>query len=89
MPSNWNRFTLMDSVGLVAAFAIGMGITTHFAKTDTPLSGVPPELSWAVESVLWAGMVAGPLILMAQAFRGRRSRLSIGEWLWISPEVRP
>jgi hypothetical protein len=88
MRANLGRFTLMDGVTLIAAFAIGTCLATHFMRTDTP-SGFEmigqPCVGWAVSCVLWSVVIAGPLILSVQRFRGRCSPLSLGEWLWLAP----
>jgi hypothetical protein len=85
MTASWSRFTLMDGLVLIVAFALGMGLATHFMGTDTAFGRLDPGVVWAVSSVLWAGMVAGPLILTVQRFRGRRPAPSLGEWLWLVP----
>jgi hypothetical protein len=88
MKANWNRFTLMDGVALVAAFALGTRFATHFMLTDMfglPENRTQPSVEWTVSCVLCSGVIAGPLILLMQRFRGRRSPLSWGEWLWLAP----
>jgi hypothetical protein len=85
MRGNCSRFTLMDCAVLIAALALGMSFATYLARIDTPIRGVPPRVAWAVTAVLWSGAIAGPLILLAQCVRGRRTVPSWGEWLWLTP----
>jgi hypothetical protein len=88
MRANLGKFTMMDGVTLVAAFAIGICLATHFMWTDTASrfdrSG-QPSAGWAVSCILWSGVIAGPLILSVQRFRGRCAALSWGEWVWLAP----
>ncbi len=85
MNANWNRFTLMDGAALVAAFALGTSVATHFTRLDTPSAILRPSAGWAVSCILLSGVLAGPFILLSQGIRGRRFALSSGEWLWLAP----
>ena len=81
-PQAWQRFTLLDVFLLQASFAIGLSVVVTFA---------PPATGWlfrALAAVVLGSAVAGPICLGTQwALRGRRSRLSAGEWLWFTPIV--
>src|SRR5258708_6513567 len=88
MRANCAKFALIDGVILVAAFAIGIYLATHFMRTETDGrfdTNAQPGVDWAVGCILWSGVIAGPLILVGQRIRGRRSCLSWGEWLWLAP----
>jgi hypothetical protein len=88
MRANCCKFALMDGVILIAAFALGIYFATDFMRTESDGrfdTNAQPCVDWAVGCVLWSGVIAGPLILLGQRFRGRRSRLSWGEWLWLAP----
>jgi hypothetical protein len=88
MGANWGKFTLMDSVTLVAAFALGIFLATHFVRTDTHgrfETRAQLTAEWAVSCVLWSGVIAGPMTLVVQRFRGRRVPPSPGECLWLAP----
>jgi hypothetical protein len=78
----------MDSATLVAAFALGIFLATHFMRTDTHgriETGAQLTADWAVSCILYSGVVAGPMILVLQHFRGRRVPPSPGECLWLAP----
>jgi hypothetical protein len=83
--SNWARFTLMDAIILIAAFALG----TCFVTNDAPWMGRSnrprDQVVWAVSCVVVSGAIAAPLVLSSQCFRGRRAALSSGEWFWLVP----
>jgi hypothetical protein len=88
MQANLGKFTMMDGVTLIAAFAIGICLATHFMRTDTASRFDrigQASASWAVLCFLWSGVIAGPLILSVQRFRGRCCPLSWGEWVWLAP----
>src|SRR4051812_45101711 len=85
MTASWSRFTLMDGLILIVACALGIGLETHVMRMDAGFTRVDPRVVWAASSVLWAGVVAGPLVLTVQRFRGRRPAPSLGEWLWLAP----
>ena len=78
----WQRFTLLDVFLLQASFAIGLSLAVTLA---------PPATGWlfrALAAIVLGSTVAGPVVLGTQwALRGRRSRLSGGEWLWFTPIV--
>jgi hypothetical protein len=85
MNASWSRFTLMDGLILIAAFALGMSLETYLMTRDSIYLRFDPRVVWAMSSVLYSGVITGPLILAVQRLRGRRSALSLGEWLWLSP----
>jgi hypothetical protein len=85
MRGSSSRFTLMDCAVLFAALALGMSFATYLARIDYPIRGVPPRVVWAATGILWSGAIAGPMILLAQYVRGRRTVPSWGEWLWLTP----
>jgi hypothetical protein len=87
MKTNWNRFTMVDGGILIAALGLGVWLATAevSGRTDHPFQGAETLVIWAVLSVLWAGIFAGPLILVEQLLRGRRSAPSPGEWFWLVP----
>src|SRR5262249_2062415 len=70
------------------AFALGICLATYFMRTEIDGrfdANGQPSFRWAVECVLWSAVIAGPLILLWQRFRGRRSPLSWCELLWLAP----
>jgi hypothetical protein len=69
----------MDGLVLIAAAALGTGLTTGLGRTDATVRQGMLVL-WAVRSVLLSGAIAGPLVLLAQVVRGRRSPPTWGEW---------
>jgi hypothetical protein len=85
MRGDCRRFTLMESTVLIAASALGMSFASYLTRIDTPISGVPPHVVWTGKAVLSSGAIAGPLILLAQYLRGRRTAPSWGERLWLAP----
>jgi hypothetical protein len=82
---SWARFTLMDSAILIASSALGMSFMSGPIAGDTPSERGHFLVVKVVGIVLLTGVFSGPLILFSQVFRGRRSTLSLGEWLWLAP----
>jgi hypothetical protein len=87
MKDNWSRFTLMDGLVLIAACALGTGVATNLVRTDDALRHVEMVVVWPVASVLISGVIAGPLVLLDQLFRGRRVAPTWGEWFWLAPAL--
>jgi hypothetical protein len=83
--NRWNRFTLLDAALLIAACAIGFALETNSMQTEGQAQESHSRAAWAIESAVLSCVVASPLILGAQWFRGRRAKLSLGEWLWLTP----
>ena len=76
----WRRFTLLDLFLFQVAF--GISFSMIFAA---PIAWEKVPFSLSMASVL-ALLLAGPIVLGTQYLaRGRRDRLSGGEWLWLSP----
>jgi hypothetical protein len=67
--------------------SLGTLIATRFTRTDTRNSRPRVAVLWAVSCILWSGVIAAPLVLSSQRFRGRRSAPSPGEWFWLVPLV--
>jgi hypothetical protein len=84
---DWSRLTLLDGHLLVAASALGLGLASYFLRGVGPYRSVHPQIVWAISGLLWAGMIAAPLILVGQRLRGRRAALSLGEWFWLAPST--
>ncbi len=85
---SWQRFTLLDVLLLQAGVALGFSLVfLAFGPRASELA--PPGLVVLVVAAVLLGMIlSGPLVLSVQiVFRGRRERLSMGEWLWLSPLV--
>jgi hypothetical protein len=87
MKATWNRFTWVDAGILVAALALGAWLQTSqmSRRTDHPFRRAETLAIWVGSSVVWAGLLAGPLIIGAQFLRGRRTAPSPGEWFWLVP----
>jgi hypothetical protein len=83
----WNRFTLVDGVVLVAALGLGVWLQTSWMsrRTDHPFQRAETLVLWAGLSLLQGGVLAGPLVAVAQFLRGRRTAPSAGEWCWLVP----
>jgi hypothetical protein len=73
---SWRRFTVMDGMLVIVAMALGMTLSPWIAGW---------EVKRAIMGTLEGGIVAGPLLLLGQWLRGRRSALSAGEVLWLVP----
>ncbi len=67
--------------------SLGTLIATRFTRTETQNSRPRVAVLCAVSCVLWSGVIAAPLVLSSQRFRGRRSAPSPGEWFWLVPLV--
>lgn len=74
--ANWNRFSMLDGMVLIAASAVGMGLVS-------PAWG--SRLRFWVLAAFLAGVIAGPMTLVSQRLRGRRAKLGPGEYFWLSP----
>jgi hypothetical protein len=82
----WQRFTLLHAIMLIAGLAIGMTLAPWFHS-----QGPPPVTRQAVSERVVLGFLIGsvtgaPLLFGAQyLIQGRRSGLSLGELIWLSP----
>jgi hypothetical protein len=82
--ASWQRFTLLDLLLLFPGYAIGAAITRplYLMRMGGPF-GI---LGAITTTALGGSILAGPIILSAQfLLRCRRTPLSAGEWLWLSP----
>jgi hypothetical protein len=83
MNPKWSKFSLIDCVVLVAAFALGMGFYANVVRL--PDESFESAIAGGIWGIAFGGVIAGPLIVLTQALRGRRSKLRSGEWHWLVP----
>jgi hypothetical protein len=76
----WNQFTSVDGVMLVVALGLGVWLQTAWmsGRTDHPFQRTESLMLWAGLSLLSGGIFAGPVVVIAQLPRGRRTAPSVG-----------
>jgi hypothetical protein len=89
----WQRLTILDILCLFPSFALGAATVRYLIDhpSPTPYAPRPWPTDASLFSLVFVALVlgsvfAGPLSLAVQfLFRHRRTRLSLGEWLWLEP----
>jgi hypothetical protein len=86
--NSWKRFTLLDVCAFILALGIGMKLAPSFHSQGSPPVLPQSTAEWAAMALITGSAIAGPLTLGAQwLIKGRRTSLSMGEWLWLTPSV--
>lgn len=91
----WQRFTLLDVLLLFPAYAIGAAAARQWKICSSQTPQNPPpwpaqvgNVELALVGVVLGSVLAGWVILSGHwIVRHRRTHLSVGEWLWLSPVV--
>ena len=86
----WQRFTLLDALLLQAGFAVGLSLAGWVPPARA--ATLPYVSSWFrfIAGGVSGVVLSGPLILAVQFYlRGRRARLSAGEWIWTGAAAIP
>jgi hypothetical protein len=76
--------------GCAVGFVVAEWLTAHDEQTKLlhePWFSDITAFEHVVYGVVVGTLLAGPLVIVAQAFRGRRCRPSLGEWCWLLPIV--
>jgi hypothetical protein len=84
----WKRFTLLNVCLLILALGLGMKLAPAFHSQGPPPFKRQSDTEWTAIALIAGCAIAGPLTLGAQRIPyGRRTALSIGEWLWLTPSA--
>ncbi len=89
----WKHFTLLDLLLLFPGYALGFALVRWMEVSSQQSVQVPQP--WPADAMLIELLLAGfclgsvfvgPIVLGSHyVWRGRRTRMSMGEWLWLAP----
>ena len=82
----WQRFTVLDVMLLQAGYALALALVLSPARRLALTTFDAGTVLVVLTTICLGGVFSGPIVLASHwLFRGRRTALSAGEWLWLSP----
>ena len=85
-PEPWQRFTVLDVMLLQAGYALALAMVLSPARRMVVTTFDEGTLFILLTTICLGSVFSGPIVLASHwLFRGRRTGLSAGEWLWLSP----